>query len=164
MQRSQLLKKTVFGAVMMACLGLAQAGVKVEDAWVRATVPNQQATGAFMHITSSDAARVVGGSSPLGKVELHEMAMDGDVMRMRQIPGLDLPAGQSVELKPGGYHFMLLDLKQQVKAGEHVPFTLEVEKAGGARESIALEVPVRALNATHGGDAGAHGAKGGHGH
>jgi hypothetical protein len=89
------------------------------------------------------------------------MAMEGNMMRMRQIPGLDLPAGKAVMLRPGGYHLMLIDLKAQLKEGETVPFTLVVQGRDGRRESIEVRAQVRPIAAM--GPAGGHGA-GGHGH
>jgi VCBS repeat-containing protein len=80
-------------------------------------------------------------------VEIHEMAMDGNVMRMRAVPALELPAGKAVELKPGGYHVMLMDLKQQLKAGETVNVSLVVERAGGQRETVEVKAPVRGVAA-----------------
>ena len=71
--------------------------------------------------------------------------MDGNVMKMRAVIGLDLPAGKAVELKPGGYHLMLMDLKQELKAGESVPVTLVIEGTGGKRESVDVKAPVKAL-------------------
>jgi len=122
--------------------------VKVEDAWVRGTVASQKATGAFMRITPSANARLVSVSSPAaGVVEIHEMAMEKDVMRMRQVPGLDLAAGRTVELKPGGYHVMLMDLKQPLKGGDSVPLTLTFEDATKQRFTQEVEAPVQALGA-----------------
>ncbi len=122
----------------------AQAQVSVKDAWVRATVPQQKATGAFMQLQSVQDAKLVSAQSPVaGVVEVHEMSMDGGVMKMRAIPSLDLPAGKSVELKPGGFHVMLMDLKAQVKDGDTVPVTLVVEGKDGKRQSVELKVPAR---------------------
>ena len=136
---------------------LSHAEVKVEDAWVRATVAQQQATGAFMQLQSPTATRLVGVSTPLTPVaEVHEMAMQGDVMRMRQVPAIDLPAGKAVALKPGGYHLMLMNLKSQVKEGQTVPLTLTFEGTDGKRETVQVQAPVRALTAA----AGAHGGHG----
>jgi periplasmic copper chaperone A len=129
----------------------AQTTVKVEDAWVRGTVASQKATGAFMRLTSPADARLVSVSSTVaGVVEIHEMAMENDVMKMRQIPGLALPAGKATELKPGGYHIMLMDLKDQVKGGDTVPLTLTFED--GAKKTFTQEVnaPVKALGAVQG--------------
>jgi hypothetical protein len=127
----------------------AQAQVTVKDAWVRATVPQQKATGAFMHLQSAQDAKLVSAQSPVaGVVEVHEMSMDGGVMKMRAIPSLDLPAGKAVELKPGGFHVMLMDLKAQVKDGDTVPVTLVVEGKDGKRQSVELKVPARSSAAS----------------
>ena len=126
----------------------AQAQVKIEDPWVRGTVAQQKASGAFMRLTAPQDMRLVSASSPVaGVVEVHEMAMDKDVMRMRAVPSLDLAAGKTTELKPGGYHVMLMDLKQPLKAGESIPLTLVFEDAAKVRSSQTLQAPVRALGA-----------------
>jgi copper(I)-binding protein len=138
-------------ALTLAALALgaaAHAQVSVRDAWVRATVPQQKATGAFMQIVSAQDARLVEAKSPVaGIVEIHEMAMVDQVMKMRAVPGLALPAGKAVELKPGGYHVMLMDLKGQVKDGDQVPLTLVVEGKDGKRQTLELKVTARPLNA-----------------
>lgn len=140
----------------------AHGAVQVSDPWVRATVPQQRATGAFMTLMAKNGARLVSVASPAAKlVEVHEMTLGADkVMRMRAVDGLDLPAGEPVELKSGGHHVMLIDLSEQVKEGDRVPLTLTVETADGKRESIQLEAPVRSLTHQHGGaSAGHHGHK-----
>lgn len=120
----------------------AQAQVTVKDAWVRATVAQQKATGAFMQLQSAQDAKLISAQSPVaGVVEVHEMRMDGGVMKMRAVPSLALPAGKAVELKPGGYHVMLMDLKSQVKDGDIVPVTLVVEGKDGKRQLVELKVP-----------------------
>jgi hypothetical protein len=135
--------------------------VQVSDAWVRATVPGQKGSGAFMTLTSKTATRLVGVSSPVaGVAEVHEMKMDGDVMRMRQIPGLDLPAGTTVALTSGGYHLMLMDLKQTLTSGSTVPVTLLFKDGKGVTSRLELKLPV-ATSAPGGGkaapaDHGAH--------
>ena len=93
--------------------GVQAQTVEVKNPWARATVQGQKATGAFMQITAPAATTLIGVSTPVaGVAEIHEMKMDGDVMRMRPLPkGLELPAGKAVQLKPGGYHLMLMDLK-----------------------------------------------------
>jgi len=141
--------RSILAAASMAILAsTANAQVTVKDAWVRATVPQQQATGAFMQLSAAKDSKLVSASSPLTPVvEVHEMAMQDNVMRMRQIPAVELPAGKAVDLKPGGYHVMLLDLKQQVKEGDTVPITLVFEGKDGKRESMEIKAPVRALNA-----------------
>ena len=85
--------------------------VAITNSWVRATVQGQKATGAFMTVTSKENAKLVTVSSPVaGIVEIHEMKMDKDVMKMSALPnGLDLPAGKAVDLKPGGFHIMLME-------------------------------------------------------
>jgi len=122
----------------------AQAQVTVKDAWVRATVPQQKATGAFMQLQSAQDAKLLSAQSPVaGVVEVHEMSMDGGVMKMRAVPSLALPAGQAVDLKPGGYHVMLMDLKGQVKDGDTVPVTLVVEGKDGKRQNIEIKASAR---------------------
>jgi copper(I)-binding protein len=130
----------------------AFAQVTVKDPWVRATVPQQKATGAFMQLSAPAESRLVEArSSVAGVVEIHEMAMEGNVMKMRAVPGIELPAGKPVDLKPGGYHVMLMDLKQQLKDGETVPITLILEGKDKKRETIEVKAPVRQLNAAAGG-------------
>ncbi|WP_312303141.1 copper chaperone PCu(A)C [Diaphorobacter nitroreducens] len=136
-------------AATLFMAGAAHAQVTVQDAWVRATVPQQKATGAFMRLTAAQDARLVSASSPVaGVTEVHEMKLVDNVMKMRPLPALDLPAGQAVELKPGGYHIMLLDLKQPVAQGSTVPLTLVFEAKDGQRTTQELQAPVRAVSAT----------------
>jgi copper(I)-binding protein len=129
--------------------GAARAQTVATDAWVRATVPGQQATGLFVELKSPTPARLTGGSSPVAaSVEVHEMRMDDGVMRMRALPTLDLPAGQAVSLRPGSYHIMLMGLKAPLKAGSSVPVTLTIER-GGKTESLEIQAPARAGGAAH---------------
>jgi copper(I)-binding protein len=133
-------------ASLLSTAALAQSAPSVSDPWIRATVPAQKATGAFMQIKAARATRLVAASSPAaGRVEIHQMDMQGQTMRMHAVDGIDLPAGQPVNLASGGYHIMLLDLKRQLKEGEQVPLTLTVQGADGKREGINLSVPVKAL-------------------
>lgn len=142
--------RIAFALVLAAAHWAAHAQTTVKDPWVRGTVAQQKATGMFAQITSATGGKLVSASSPVANVvEIHEMVMAGDVMKMRAIPGLDLPAGKAVDLKPGGYHVMLIDLKQQLKPGEVVPVTLVVENADGKRESVDVKAPVKALAAGH---------------
>ncbi len=132
--------------IALSASAWAQSSVEVKEPWVRATVAQQKATGAFMQLTAKADSKLVEAKSPVaGVVEIHEMAMDNNVMKMRQIPGLALPAGKAVELKPGGYHVMLLDLKGQVKEGDVVPVTLVFEGKDGKRESVEVKAPVKPL-------------------
>jgi periplasmic copper chaperone A len=125
---------------------LAQTpNIDIKDAWVRSTVPGQMGTGAFMKITAKAGTQLVGVSSPVAGVgEVHEMKMDGDVMKMRAMPALDLPAGKTVELKPGGFHIMLMDLKQALPKDSKVPLTLTFKDAKGVQSKLELSVPVSA--------------------
>ena len=117
--------------------------VEVKGAWARATVQGQMATGAFMKLTAKEGTRLVSASSPVaGVTEVHEMAMDNNVMKMRAIPGLDLPAGKAVELKPGGYHVMLMDLKAPLQKDTTIPLTLVFKDAKGVETKTELKVPV----------------------
>jgi len=139
-------KLIITGLLAVTTAAWSQTVVKVEDAWVRGTVATQKATGAFMRLTPSADARLVAAESPVaGVVEIHEMAMENDVMRMRQIPGLDLAAGRTMDLKPGGYHVMLMDLKQALKGGENVPIKLVFEDAAKQRFTQDIQAPVTAL-------------------
>ncbi len=146
---SQSLVSRIAIAATLLVAGAAHAQVTVQDAGVRATVPQQKATGAFMRLTAAQDARLVSASSPVaGVTEVHEMKLVDNVMKMRPLPALDLPAGQAVELKPGGYHIMLLDLKQPVAQGSTVPLTLVFEAKDGQRKTQELQAPVRAVSAT----------------
>lgn len=133
----------------IVCFGLsaaAAAQVTVTDPWVRATVPEQKATGAFMRLQSTEDARLVDARSPVaGVVELHETVMERGIARMRAVPAIAISAHGGAELKPGGYHVMLMQLKQQVKESETVPITLVVEGKDGKRQTIEVRAPVRPL-------------------
>lgn len=123
--------------------------VTVADAWVRATVAAQRATGAFLKLTvqGGDATLIAASSPVAGVTQIHEMAMSEGVMRMREVPGgVPLKAGQSFELKPGGYHIMMMDLKQPVKAGDRVPLTLTIKQANGQQITTQVDAEVRGLN------------------
>lgn len=126
----------------------AQAQTRVQDAWVRGTVPQQKATGVFMQLNSAAGGKLISVSSPAaGVAEIHEMKMDGNTMQMRAVPHLELPAGQMVALKPGGYHVMLLDLKAPLATGDTVVLNLVVEGRDGKKETLVVKAPVRALGA-----------------
>jgi copper(I)-binding protein len=132
---------------LLAGLGLGAAraqGVDVQNAWARTTVPGQKATGAFMTLTAKDGSRLVGATSPVAGVgEVHEMKLEGDVMRMRALTnGLELPAGQPVALRPGGYHVMLMDLKAALPKDSTIPLTLVFRDAKGQESKVELKVPV----------------------
>jgi periplasmic copper chaperone A len=121
----------------------ADEGVQVKEAWARETVPGQKVAGVFLEIVSARNARLSGVSTPAARVaELHSMTMDDGVMKMRQLPYIDLPAGQVVQLAPGGLHIMLFDLAKPLAAGDSVALTLRV-KIDGKRKKIPVQVKVR---------------------
>jgi copper(I)-binding protein len=129
---------TLLMALALAAF-VASAQVTVSEPWVRATVPQQKATGAFMKLQSTQDAKLVSAkSTAAGIVEVHEMAMDGGVMKMRAVDGLALPMGKAVELKPGGYHVMLMKLVKPLLTGETFKVTLTFTKAG----AVVVDVPV----------------------
>lgn len=144
------MKTNLLATLLALGLGLtsmAQAQVTVKDAWVRATVAQQTATGAFMQIHSAKDARLLELRSPVAAlVELHKMEMTDNVMKMRAIDTLDLPAGKTLELKPGGYHVMLMELKAQVKEGDIIPLTLVVEDKDKKRQTIELKAVARSMH------------------
>jgi periplasmic copper chaperone A len=114
----------------------AFAQVQIEHAWTRATPPGAKTAVGYLVIrnASSMPDRLVGGSSAAAaRVETHVTRKDGDIMRMRQVEGYDIPAKGSFELRPGGAHLMFVDLKQPFKEGERIPVTLNFEKAGEVR-------------------------------
>jgi copper(I)-binding protein len=127
--------------------GAALAQVTVGDPWIRATVPAQKTSGAFMQLTSKQDARLVGVRTPVaGNAEIHQMEMQGQSMKMHAVDGIALPAGKPVNLASGGYHIMLFDLKRQLKEGETVPLTLVVEDARHKRSDVNVNVPVKPLD------------------
>jgi periplasmic copper chaperone A len=148
-----------------ATLGMGAAmaqGIEISDAWVRATVGGQKATGAFMNIKADQDMRLVGVSTSVAGVsQVHEMTLQNDVMRMSEMKqGLPLPAGQTVALKPGGYHLMLMDLKANPEVGQTVTLNLSFQDSAGKTQTQQVNAPVKPLTmnkpmAGHG--AGTHG-------
>ncbi len=155
--RSWLL--VLVAGIALSFAAMAQSnGISIEKPWTRATVPGAAIGGGFATIRNNakTADRLIGATSPVSaSVELHEMAMVKDVMKMREVKGMDVPAGGVLELKPGGYHMMLVNLKAPLKQGDKVPVTLRFEKAG----EIKLELAVESLGASAAGVRG-HGAAG----
>ncbi len=138
----------LFGTFFAALAGLAfAADVTVSDAWTRATVPAQKVAGVFFDVESSTDARLVGVQTALTDVaEIHTMSMEDGVMRMREVSAVELPAGETVSFKPGGYHVMLFDLPRQLQAGEQLPLELVIEDANAQRTSLMITVEVRNLD------------------
>lgn len=119
----------------------ADSVLKVVNAWARPTVAEQMATGAYMKIMPNKDGAIVGVSSKVADVaEIHEMKMEGDVMRMRAVEGLPVKAGSAVELAPGGYHVMLMGLNQSVSEGQPFELTLTFKAADGSESSIPVNV------------------------
>jgi hypothetical protein len=157
--KSILLKVLLISAgIVVSNVVLAQAvtkmvttnAIKIEDAYTRATVPGQKVAGGFLKIQNKGNApdQLVSASSPsAGEVQIHEMAMEGNVMKMRQVKDIAVPANGSVELKPGGYHLMFLDLKGPFVAGETIPVKLKFSKSG----EVEVKMPVNAMGAGHSG-------------
>lgn len=139
--------RLLFAALALAS-AQAAAQVKVEGAWARPTVAGQQGGGGFMALVAAKDDKLVGGSTPVAqRFELHTMAMKGDVMEMREVSKVDLPAGQKVEFKPGGLHVMFIGLKSPLKVGDKVPVTLKFEKAGEVK--VDFEIMARPKAAEH---------------
>jgi periplasmic copper chaperone A len=145
----------IAGLVGLALPAVAQ--VVVTDAWVRGTVTGQTATGAFMQLKSATDSTLVGAASGAAKiVEIHEMKMEGGVMKMRAVDRIALPAGKVVDMKPGGHHVMLLDLAAPLKEGQTVPLQLTFEDSSGKKQTVDVRAQVRALTAAPGVPAAKH--------
>jgi copper(I)-binding protein len=130
----------VLAALLLSAPLFAHA-IEVDRAWARATVPGQTGSGAYMTVTSATPVRIVGVSTPAaGVAQLHRMSMQGTTMKMQAVDALDVPAGKPVELKPGGFHVMLMDLKQPLKSGDKLPLTLRIE--GPDRKITEQTIPV----------------------
>jgi periplasmic copper chaperone A len=139
---------TMLAALMAYSVAVSAQEVAVQRAWVRATVPGQKATGAFMRLTSKEGAALIGATSPVADTaEMHQMVLDDNIMKMRLLPKVDLPAGKMVEFKPGGYHVMLMDLKRTLRKGDTVPVTLKVEGKDGRAFSVSFKAEVLDINA-----------------
>lgn len=136
---------TVASALFVAALS-AYAEVTVAQPWVRGVVKGQTATGAFMTLKSTKATSLVGASSPVAKtVEIHEMRMEGNMMKMRPIKAIDIPVDHGLELKPGGYHVMMMGLTKVLTNGETVPITLTFRNQDGSTSTVDVQAEVRSL-------------------
>ena len=141
-------KLFVASVLLVVAVCAARAEVVVRDAWIRGTVPGQSATGAFMQLASPDDLSLVAVATPAAKVaEIHSMALENGVMRMRAMDSLPLPAGKTVELRPGGYHLMLLELVAPLKEGDSVPVVLTFADKSGRKTTQEVKAIVRALTA-----------------
>ena len=144
----QALAPVLVLVVAIGCAQTATAQVVVSGAWVRGTVEGQTSTVAYMRLKSDAAARLVSVSTPLAaRCAVHQMTMDGNLMRMHAVDSLQIPAGGTVELAPGQQHLMLEGLKRELKEGESVALTLQFVDASGARQTVQVQAPVQALGA-----------------
>jgi len=125
----------------------AQAQISIDNAWARSTVPGQKATGVFMTIASAPAIKTV---------EVHEMKVIDGVMKMREVAGVEVLPGKVTELKPGGYHVMLMNLEAPISAGSKVPLLLTFKDAAGKESSVKIEAEVRERTAPSSAKASGH--------
>ncbi len=148
------MKKIAFAATLLFTLfaAFAQTAPKltIDHAWARASVQGQATSGAYMTLTAGEPLVLVGASTPVaGMAEVHQMKMEGDVMRMGAVDGLPLPVGQPVELQPNGYHIMLMHLRTPLKPGTTIPLTLTLKNASGAQVQVQASVPVSVQPPAH---------------
>ncbi len=156
-----LLKKYAWFVAFLSLSALASAqNVTVSNAWARASVKGQNATGVFMSLKASQGTKLVSVSSSVAMVsEVHQMSMDNNVMKMTALPnGLDLSAGSVVELQPGGYHIMLMDLKKTLEKNSQIDVRLTFQDAAGKKTQMELKVPVLIQAPTAEGSGMVHGA------
>ncbi len=140
------LRSSAFICVSIALCSNVFAAVTATDAWVRGTVPAQKTTGAFLTLESSEDAKLISVSTPAAKtVEIHESQQMSGMMHMHAVDAVPLPAGKRVELKPGGFHVMLVDLSKPLGEGDSVPLTLTIEDKNGKRSKVEVNAPVRPL-------------------
>jgi copper(I)-binding protein len=137
-------KQLALGAGLMlfsTAAALAQSGdIEIKNAWARATPGGAQTAAAYVTIEAPSGDRLTGVSTPAAqKADIHSMTMDNGVMKMRQLDGLDLPAGKEVTLKPGGYHIMLTGLAKPLEAGQSFPLTLNFAKAGAQQVTVSVQ-------------------------
>ena len=155
------LRAGLFGAAVLLVGGIAAAetysagGLQIGNPWARATPKGSKVTAGYLTITNKgpEADRLVGGSAePASRFEVHDTVTENGVARMRQVTNLEIKPGQTIELKPGGMHVMLMGLKQPLSKGQTVKATLVFEKAG----TVAVEFTVQAIGAPAGGQGGGH--------
>ncbi|MFM8899092.1 MAG: copper chaperone PCu(A)C [Burkholderiales bacterium] len=148
--RSLITAVMVLSALTSQAHSFKVGSIDIGHPWARPTAAGQAAGGGYLKLTNAGAAdRLLSASSEVAaSVELHTMTMDGNVMRMRQVEGIDVPAGQTVELKPGGLHIMFMGLKAPLKVGDKFPLKLKFEKAGEVTVTVNVEQP-KAAGADH---------------
>jgi copper(I)-binding protein len=156
------MKKILLPSLLLlaAAAAFAQAAAPVTASlpWARPTVQGQRSAGVYVTLTAAEALTLVSVSTPIaGSADVHEMKLEGDVMRMRALERLELPAGKAVQLQPGGLHLMLQDLKAPLQAGTSIPVTLAFRTARNDPRQLTLQVPVSATPPKELGAAAAHG-------
>jgi copper(I)-binding protein len=135
-----------FAAAMLVASAPAAQTVKAANAWARATAPLQKTASVYLDLTSDRNAALVAAGSPFARrAELHSMSVEGGIMRMRPLPAVDLPAGQTVRLAPNGQHIMLFDLKRELRPGDRLPLVLSIQSSGTSLTSLSVDVEVRGL-------------------
>jgi copper(I)-binding protein len=145
--RSMLTALGAASLLFIAASAMAAQGddIEIKDAWARATPAGAQTAAVYATLQSATGDRLVGVSTPAAtQADLHVMSMDNGVMKMRQVDGIDLPAGQAVTLKPGGFHIMLTGLAKPLAEGQTFPMTLTLANAG-AKDVIVTVQKVGAM-------------------
>ena len=138
--------RNIFLLIALSVPFAAHAQVKVEKLWVRGTVPAQNSTGAFMTLTSDKPVSLVAVSSPAAKiVEIHDMKIENNVMKMNAVDKIDVVPGKPTELKPGGYHVMMIGLVKPLNTGDTVRLTLEFRSPDGKITKQQVKAEVRDL-------------------
>jgi len=136
------MKQLVFLALLLS--SAAHAQVRVADAWVRGTVPGQTTAAAYMKIESPEPVSLVGASSTAARsTEVHQTVMEGGMMKMLPVAAIEIGPGKPAELKPGGYHVMLVDIVKPLAKGDTVPLRLRFRHADGKTETLAVKATVR---------------------
>ncbi len=137
---------TAVGAALglLATMAFAQEMLRVDDAWVGATVPGQPVAAGYMTLSTQAPLRLLRIETPAAKVtQIHSMTNDGGIMRMRELGTLDLPEGRLVKLQPGGVHLMLSGLNAPLREGQRVRLTLTVQDRVGKQSQHSVDAPVR---------------------
>jgi copper(I)-binding protein len=134
---SEIMRPLIAGLLTLAVTVTAASGtfaadLQISGAWARATPPGAKVGGGYLTVQNNGAAdKLLGASGTIAnRIELHEHSMEGGVMKMRQVPAIDVPMHSKVSLQPGGYHIMFIGLKAPLKAGDMVMLTLKFEKGG----------------------------------
>lgn len=140
-----LLRSVLFTLlVAISACAVAENDISISNAWARATAPGQKVAAAYMDLSSKEGATLVKAETSIaGIVEIHSMTMENDVMKMRMLNELVLPAGQTVSLAPSGYHLMLFDLKQSLDAGQSAAFKLHFKTKSGETRIISVDLPIK---------------------